>query len=166
MTQTAIAAYRRAMPNDFETALQLMQEFYAIEHIEFRESLTRSVLAEFLSSHQFGEFWLIEVEGAIAGYVIFTFGYSLEYGGRDFLVDELYLREPFRGQGIGTQTLNRLEDHCRYLGLSVMYLVVDHNNPKARSLYETVGFRQPSRDILVKNIRQTNDYSVDDSADN
>ncbi len=158
MTQAAIAAtYRRATADDFDTCLQLMQEFYAIEHIEFRESFIRSVLTEFLSNHQFGEFWLIEVKGAIAGYVIFTFGYSLEYGGRDFLVDELYLRDTFRGQGIGTQTLNALEDYCRHLGLSVMYLVVDHNNPRARSVYENFGFKNPGRDILVKDICQTND---------
>jgi ribosomal protein S18 acetylase RimI-like enzyme len=158
MTQAAIAAtYRRATADDLETALQLMQEFYAIEHIEFRESFTRSVLTEFLSADQFGEFWLIEVNGAIAGYAIFTIGYSLEYGGRNFLVDELYLRETFRGQGLGSQTLNTLESHCQSLGLSVMYLVVDHNNPKARSVYERFGFKQPSRDILVKQLIQNSD---------
>jgi ribosomal protein S18 acetylase RimI-like enzyme len=149
-TKATEVTYRLATLADVEVALQLMQEFYAIENIPFQTAWTRPVLTEFLSTPTHGQFWLLEVGRSLAGYGILTFGYSLELGGRDALLDELYLRSAFRGQGLGTRTLDFLEQVCRDAGIRVLSLVVDHHNPKARSLYERVGFRQPNRDILHK----------------
>ncbi|MGB3518780.1 MAG: GNAT family N-acetyltransferase [Elainellaceae cyanobacterium] len=151
MSKTAIdVTYRLATLADLELALNLMQEFYAIERIQFQESWTRPVLTEFLQNETYGQFWLVEANQAIAGYGIITFGYSLELGGRDALLDELYLRPAFQGQGLGSQMLELMETACRRQGIKVLSLVVDHHNPKARSLYERSGFRQPTRDILHK----------------
>jgi GNAT superfamily N-acetyltransferase len=39
------------------------------------------------------------------GYIVLTFGYSLEYLGRDAFIDEFYLRESYRGRRWGRRTL-------------------------------------------------------------
>ena len=39
------------------------------------------------------------------GYLVLTLGYSLEYGGRDAFIDEVYIRSSYRGRGIGTAAL-------------------------------------------------------------
>jgi hypothetical protein len=36
----------------------------------------------------------------LAGYVILTLGFSVEYRGREAFVDELYVEEKFRRQGL------------------------------------------------------------------
>ncbi|MGA1263997.1 MAG: GNAT family N-acetyltransferase [Prochlorothrix sp.] len=82
------------------------------------------------------------------GYCILTFGYSLELHGRTALIDELYLPPALRGQGLGTQILQRVIQVCQEQGMRMLELEVRPDNPKARGLYERLGFRKHSRDIL------------------
>lgn len=151
MSNAAIeVTYRSATLDEIDTVVQLMREFYRVERLEFEEAFTRSVLSEFLQTDAYGYLWLIEVGSAIAGYVAVAFGYSLELGGRDALIDELYLRDDFRGRGLGTRTLEAVQQRCQDLGVVAVHLVVDNENPRARSLYERVGFRVPSRTLMSK----------------
>jgi len=41
----------------------------------------------------------------IVGYAVLAFGFSLEFDGRDAFLDELFIAEPCRGQGIGSAVL-------------------------------------------------------------
>src|ERR1700730_16064853 len=79
--------------------LVLMRELYAIVHIPFEEEAARDALVPLLSEDAIGRAWLIHVGGATVGYVVVTFGWSLEFHGKDALVDELYVREAWRHQG-------------------------------------------------------------------
>ncbi len=40
--------------------------------------------------------WLIRHGGQTVGYVVLTFDYGLEYGGREMFIDELYVRASHR----------------------------------------------------------------------
>ncbi|MGA1476565.1 MAG: GNAT family N-acetyltransferase, partial [Prochlorothrix sp.] len=53
-----------------------------------------------------------------------------------------------RGRGLGTQVLEALIQLCREQGIRMLELEVRRDNPKARGLYERLGFQQHSRDIL------------------
>jgi GNAT superfamily N-acetyltransferase len=55
--------------------------------------------------------------GEPVGYLVVTLGYSLEYGGRDAFVDEVYIRSTHREKGIGTAALTFAEEQCRVLGV-------------------------------------------------
>ena len=90
----------------------------------------------------------LEEDSATIGYCILTFGYSLELHGRTALIDELYLPPALRGQGLGTQILQRVIQVCQEQGIRMLELEVRPDNPKARGLYERLGFRKHSRDIL------------------
>jgi len=57
----------------------------------------------FLREPSFGRAWLICEREIPVGYTVLTFGYSLEYIGRDAFIDEFYPRESHRGRGVGTQ---------------------------------------------------------------
>ncbi|MGA1603306.1 MAG: GNAT family N-acetyltransferase [Prochlorothrix sp.] len=87
-------------------------------------------------------------KSATIGYCILTFGYSVELHGRTALIDELYLPPADRGRGLGTQVLEALIQLCREQGIRMLELEVRRDNPKARGLYERLGFQQHSRDIL------------------
>lgn len=86
----------------------------------------------------------------VAGYIVLTFGFSLEYHGRDALVDEIYLRERFRGQGTGTRGLQFIEGVCRELGIRALHLEVERANIIAQSVYRRAGFVDHDRYLLTK----------------
>ena len=97
-----------------------------------------------------GAIWLVEVAGAPAGYCVLGSAFSLEFHGRIAFVDELYLREEFRGRGHGARLLALLEEECRARGLRAMRLEVERSNRRARSLYERAGFVRHDRFIMTK----------------
>jgi GNAT superfamily N-acetyltransferase len=46
------------------------------------------------------------------GYIVVTLGYSMEYGGRDAFVDDLFLAAAHRGRGLGTAALAQARAYC------------------------------------------------------
>jgi len=143
------ATFRIAVPADLETVLPMVREFWVIERLKFVESEVRRALTGLLASPQYGLVILAELDGAPIGYMAVTLGYSLEHLGRDAFVDELYLREPHRGQGIGERALDRALELCRELGVRALHLEVDHVNPRARALYERNGFVAHERALMT-----------------
>ncbi|MEM8877696.1 MAG: GNAT family N-acetyltransferase [Pseudomonadota bacterium] len=85
------------------------------------------------------------------GYVIVCFGYSVELGGRDLLIDELYLRPECRGRGHGTATLQALEDWARKEGFASAFLEVMHGN-RAEALYRRLGYADRGSVFLGKSL--------------
>jgi ribosomal protein S18 acetylase RimI-like enzyme len=136
--------------SNVELLIELMREFYAIEHLVFDEGAARLALGQILSDSRFGVIHLVRVDEAAAGYLVVTFGFSLEFRGRDAFIDELYLRENFRGRGIGKASLELAVAVCRQEGISALHLEVDRVNTRARGLYRQAGFRDHDRYLLTK----------------
>ena len=93
-----------------------------------------------ISNPAWGGVWLIEEQGATAGYAVLTYGYSLEYAGRYAFLDELYLLPAYRGRGIGTRVIEWLTDYARRAGLRSLHLEVDEANAAGQRFYLRHGF--------------------------
>ena len=145
--------YRVAQLSDLAILLQFMQEFYAFEQLPFDREAARTALEGILQSASLGSVWLIQGDEKPIGYVVLTLGYSLEYLGRDAFVDELYIREAYRRQGIGSQTLRFIEDRCQELGVKALHLEVARKNIKAQAVYHKAGYEDHERYLLTKWLR-------------
>jgi ribosomal protein S18 acetylase RimI-like enzyme len=84
--------------------------------------------------------------------VVLTLGYSLEFGGRDAFVDELYVQPAYRGLGVGRQALAVLEKACRELGVRALHLEVGRTNLRAQALYKAAGFVDRGHFLLTKRL--------------
>ena len=78
-----------------------------------------------------------------------TLGYSLERGGRDAFIDELYVRREWRGHGLGSLAVAKAEAAARRLGVHAVHLEVDVTNDRARRLYRRLGFALRQRYQLM-----------------
>ena len=145
----SMVTFKPAEIFDVDTLLILIQEFYQIEHLTFDDN-TCDALTNLLNNKSYGGVWLIQHQGETIGYVVLTIGYSLEFHGRDAFIDELYIRANYRGQGIGTKTLEYMQEVCRYLGIKALHLEVDRSNTKAKELYHRFGFKDHDRYLLTK----------------
>ena len=132
--------FRRGTPPDAESFLPLIEAFYAVDDHAYDQDRIRPALEMLLADSRYGRAWFIERDGFTVGYVIVTYGFSLESGGRDALIDEFYIDAENRGKGIGAYTVEFLRQHCRDEGISVLYLEVENHNIRARAFYERVGF--------------------------
>jgi GNAT superfamily N-acetyltransferase len=118
----------------------------------FDEQVVRRSVVELIDDARLGRIWLIEVAGAAVGYAVLTLGYSLEFHGRDALLDELFVAEHARGHGIGTAVLALIADACRRLGACALHLEVDRDNVKAQRLYRRHGFQDHDRYLLTRRL--------------
>jgi ribosomal protein S18 acetylase RimI-like enzyme len=140
-----------AQPADTETLISLMREYYVYDHIPFDESLARAALARLTDDETLGRIWLIEQGDQAIGYLAITLGYSLEYG-RDAFIDEVYLREPYRGQGLGQRAFTLAEEACRALGVQALHLEVERDNGRAQAFYRKIGYEDHDRYLLTKRL--------------
>ena len=76
----------------------------------------------------------------------------MEYHGRCGLVVELYIREAYRGRGIGKKVFILIEEYLQSQKMRSLSLVVDFWNDRAESLYVKLGFRREERHLMVKHI--------------
>ncbi len=137
---------------DIETLLEFMRGYYEFDHLPFDEQIARAALTKFVGDESRGRVWLITYEGEAVGYLVLTLGYSLEYGGCDAFVDEVYIRESHRGRGIGQHALTFAEDACRSLGVRALHLEVERANTNAHGLYRKAGFVDHDRYLMTKRI--------------
>ena len=143
-------SFKPVTPDDVEGILVMMREFYAHEGLAFDETAARDGLLGLIGDVRYGRAFLIVSGKAVAGYTVLTFGYSLEFHGRDAIVDELYLRDEYRGQGLGKLALEFLSEVCVELGIKALHLVVERSNARAQTVYRKFGFEEQDRYLMTK----------------
>jgi ribosomal protein S18 acetylase RimI-like enzyme len=130
--------------------LEMMREFYSQQHMRFDETGASGAINKLLQSPGHGPVYLIFRGNALAGYFALTFCFSLEFHGRFALLDELYLREPYRRQKLGKAVVAFSEDLCKKAGIKAVRLEVSRENPGAQSLYGAAGFKEDARNLMTK----------------
>ena len=141
---------RLACHDDLERLLPLLQTFHGDEHIRWDEPRVRGGLESLLADPGLGRLLLIERDGALAGYLVVAFCFSLEFGGRHGLLDEVYVLPAHRGGGIGRRALDHAEAVCREAGLAAIRLEVGDDNPLARGIYVKRGYAEQPRRLMTR----------------
>ena len=127
-----------------------MREFYTGERLPYDETVLSGALAKLWAEPLHGGAWLARADTDLVGYGVLCCGFSLEYGGRDAFVDELYVRPAWRDRGIGNRLLDAMEARCSASGVAALHLEVDHDNSAGRRLYERRGFVDHQRHLMTK----------------
>ena len=136
--------------SDLDTLTDLVREFYEESNYPFDPALARSALTELIGNPALGRIWTVvrTQDGShaatteVVGYLVVAFGFSVEFGGRDAFIDELYLRPAHRGCGLATKAMAEAEAECLRLDVRALHLEVESENDAAESLYRRRGFRE------------------------
>lgn len=136
----SIAKLRVAGLEDLACVVDLVRRYHEFEGIQRADVEPRAVLEPMLGGGEAGRIWLVELDGRVIGYAALGFGYSIELGGRDAFVDELFVVEEHRGKGVGGKVLEDLRSEARRLGVRALHLEVARDNERARRLYRRAGF--------------------------
>lgn len=133
----------------------MMKEFYVIDNYSFDQKTTETNLLLVVSDESIGTVHIIDLEDEIVGYFALTFGFSFEYGGRTGLLDEFYIREEFRGTGIGRLTMDYIEELSAEMGVKMLQLEVEVKNKNALKLYNIYGYSTNNRKLKTKKLTIT-----------
>lgn len=132
--------------------LSMMEPFNTFEGTPWDVVAKERALRTLLRDRQLGVAALLEGEPGILGYFVLTWGYDLEWDGRDAFLTELFLVPTVRGQGHGGAALAAAEALAREHGARALHLMVRHDNIAAQRLYSNHGYTSPPRQFLTKQL--------------
>lgn len=115
-------AIRPAGPADLDTLAAMRRDFCAGDAHPFDPEESGQALARLLEHPEWGGVLLAEADGRAAGYTVWTLGFSLEFGGRDALLDELYVRPEERCRGLGSALLDQARCVAHAAGAGHLHL--------------------------------------------
>ena len=138
-----------AKPGDLDRLDPLVAAFHTEGGVTFDDEARRTALMPLLEGSPHGAIYLIGPGRAPIGYTIITFGWSIEFGGMDGFVDEIYIRPGVRGRGIGSEVLRQLPKALADAGMKALHLEVDRENTRAQNLYERMRFERRDRYMLM-----------------
>lgn len=141
-------------PANLDDRAELLPRTLALnanEGIAIDPGTLEAALDRLLGDPGLGGVWMIERDGAVIGYAIVTFGYDLEFGGRDAYLTELWIDPPARGGGAGGEALRLLEPALRAADVQALHLGVRPENPAIR-LYERSGFVASPRVFMTRRL--------------
>lgn len=135
---------RRATTDDLGILLELNEEYCEADGHSFDAETARRGLTPLLVDDRHGGVWMIVTSDAdadadrVEGYLVLAWSWSVEIGGAEAVLDEVYVRR--RGLGIGSRAVLAALDECRRAGMRRVVLETERPNEPARQLYRRLGF--------------------------
>ena len=139
---------------DVDSLLALARAFHA-EDGHALSPAGAAALVEVARGEPLARCWLARRAGVAIGYVVLSLGYSIEHGGRDGIIDDLYLVPAARGAGHGRALLDFAVCEAAKLGIRMLHLEVEPDNRRARRLYRENGFAESERRLMSRRLAPT-----------
>jgi GNAT superfamily N-acetyltransferase len=143
---------RIATDADVIELVPLMEQFNRLEGTAWDESRKTSALGKLLGDSELGVVCCLDEPTGLVGYFVVTWGYDLEWDGRDAFLTELFLVERARGRKLGGLALEQAEAVARAHGARALHLMVRYENLPAQRLYARHGYSSPPRLFLSKEL--------------
>ena len=126
-----------------------MVDFYAIDGYPINKELTTDLFHQFIEKPHLGKCFVLKLNNEICGYTILIQFFSFEMSGNVLLLDELYISDKFRGQGIGKTAMSFIKQYALENDFKKIVLEVEPHNSKAIQLYEKEQFKKHKRDLML-----------------
>jgi len=134
--------------------VEMMREFYAESGFSLDSQWATDSFSALLADDSKGAAWLVFEDSRPAGYVVLTLRHSMEYGGSDAFIDDLYVRPDLRRHGLGREALNALFAECEQRGVHAVHVEAGRDNVASQELYRSFGLGVPdaARQLLTVRI--------------
>ena len=125
---------------DRSQVLEMMRVFYSSPAVLSNGSreIFEADVDHCIGDCPFVEGFIFEKEGNIQGYAMIAKSYSTEFGKPCIWIEDLYIKNQYRGLGIGSRFLRYVEE--KYPN-HVFRLEVEAENERAVNVYQKCGFR-------------------------
>ncbi len=130
---------RKMAETDKSRVIEMMGVFYASPAVLSNGSaeIFRADVEHCVSDCPYLEGYVFEYQGQLLGYAMVAKSFSTEFGKPCIWIEDLYIKDEYRGQGIGTAFLQFIEEQYPD---SVYRLEVEAENEQAVKVYQKSGF--------------------------
>jgi GNAT superfamily N-acetyltransferase len=110
----------------------------------------KAALRMFLKRRRLGFVWLAYADGAPAGCCVISYAISTSIGAVVGKLDDVFVADGFRGQGIGEGMLRALETQLKKEKVRRIDTAVVTDNAGAARFYARMGYRELGEERLAK----------------
>lgn len=146
------AALHLAKPDDLERLMPLVAAFHTEAGLQSTDEARKNALEPLLEGSPHGAVYLIGPSRGPIGFIVVTFGWSVEFGGLDGFIDEIYIRSGVRGRGVGAEVIASLVSMLKSVGMKALHLEVDPANESALRLYKRCHFKARDGYLLMSRL--------------
>ncbi|MDO4711519.1 MAG: GNAT family N-acetyltransferase [Peptostreptococcaceae bacterium] len=93
---------------------------------------------------------MIETDGYSVGFVNVLRGFSIWSRGKMLTIDDMYIREEYRDQGLGTAALKYIEDFAKEHRYKRVQALGNKTNKKSNIFYIAKGYMSTDMNLFVK----------------
>ena len=124
---------------DRQQLLEMMRVFYASEAVftNGSDDIFNADIDNCINENPYIEGYVFEGDSGIQGYAMLAKSFSTEFGKACTWIEDIYVKDEYRGFGIGSNFLNFIE--CKY-PCSLFRLEVEAENERAVSIYKKCGY--------------------------
>ena len=141
-----------ATSEDLPKLLPLVASFHESQGFETTADHQHEAIAPLLEGSPHGAVWLIGPRRAPVGYVVVSFGWSVEFGGMDAVVDELFIRNAVRKRGMGGEALDSLARALKDGGIRALHREARKDNETLLKFYARARFQARDGYVLMSRI--------------
>ena len=127
---------REIKADDFTGLIKLFTEFATFEKTP--EKMINTVDRMTVEQEFFNGFVALNDSEEIVGYVTHFFAYYT-WIGKSLYMDDLYVKEEFRGHGIGTELINKVIEYAKTTNCQKVKWQVSEWNKPAIEFYKSLG---------------------------
>ena len=136
---------RAASVRDVPAILSMIRELAEFEKLLDQCEATEELLTKNLfGEKKAAEALVMEVEGAVVGYAIYFTTFSTFLARPGIYLEDIYVKPPYRNQGLGTSVFRHLARVCLDRGYGRLEWSVLDWNVNAKTFYEQMGAKQMS----------------------
>ena len=124
---------------DRQQILEMMRIFYASEAVftNGSEDIFNADITNCINENPYIEGYVFECDTGIQGYAMLAKSFSTEFGKPCIWIEDIYIKDEYRGLGIGSHFLNFIEDKYPH---SLFRLEVEAENKRALNVYKKCGY--------------------------
>lgn len=126
-----------------------MRDFYVFERLPFDENRQRQLVSQLIQNPNLGRLIVFEQRTELLGYMVLGFGFTLEFHGRDCLLDEFYVVPEHQSKGVGRAAVEFAIAICREMGIHAVHLEADYVNVRGHEFYKKLGFKDHERHLMT-----------------
>ena len=147
-----MTAIRKITSEDRDFFIAASKAFYASAAVahDVPASYHLTTFEELMNSEVYQSGYILEVDGASAGYALVSKTFSHEAGGTVWWLEELYILPEYRGKGLGRSYFDFIEKAAAENGVRRLRLEVEPDNTRAAKLYSNLGYKPLNYSQMLK----------------
>ena len=142
---------RKILAEEREIVIDMMRRFYNSPALitNGSEEIFVSNVDNCLKDSPYLEGYVFVIEDKVIGYGMLAKSFSTEFGSECIWIEDIYIEEEYRGQGIGSKFIQFVKGTYSD---KVLRLEAESDNEKAIATYEKNGFKRLPYMELVFNV--------------